>query len=72
MCSLKILVGFGNLAIDHFRVIQMDSRTMDIKNFANIFHNGVTIRALETLQSTVNSFRCNNSKDRKFNLMSII
>ena len=40
--------------IDHFRVIRMDSQTTDITHFAVVFHYDVTIKALETLQSTAN------------------
>ena len=39
--------------IDHFRVIPMDSQTMDITHFADVFNFDVTIKAPETLWSTI-------------------
>ena len=35
--------------IDHLQVIEIDSQTTDITHFADVFHNEVTIRVLETL-----------------------
>ena len=45
----------GYNTLDHFLFIQMDSQTtdIDINHFADIFHNDVTIKALETLQSKI-------------------
>ena len=41
-------------SIDHFQDIPMESQTTDITHFAVVFHYDVTIKAMETLQSTAN------------------
>ena len=40
------------LVIDHFGDIPMHSQTTDITHFTIVFHYGVTIKAVETLQNT--------------------
>ena len=36
---------FDTISINHFQVIPMDSQTMDITQFADIFHYNLTIKA---------------------------
>ena len=40
--------------MDHFWVIPMGSKTMDIMHSADIYHYDITIKAMKILQSTTN------------------